>query len=62
MASERYKTKYQLLPMELYNINPSFKEILFGVPQSIFSKKTSIWDEILPVSAKYTKRPLYLWE
>lgn len=60
MVNEKFNTK---TPIKLisYNKKSSINEYLFGVTESLFDKNINV-SNMLPVSMRLSKRPLYLWE
>ena len=67
MAKEKYKIKYHDLPLESYNIGNPLENILFNFSNELSENRSSngivsILNSVLPVSAKFSRMPLYLWE
>lgn len=60
MVNDKYKTK-SLVKLVSYNRKSSFNDYLFGLTESIFDRNINM-SNVIPVSMRLSKRPLYLWE
>lgn len=60
MVNEKFRTKTPV-KLVIYNKKSTINEYLFGMTESLFNRKIQV-SEMLPVSMRLTKRPLYLWE
>jgi len=60
MVTEKYNTKSKVKLVN-YNRKSSFNDYLFGLTESIFDKNINV-SNMIPVSMRLSKRPLYLWE
>lgn len=60
MVNEKYSSKGEVILVPYTKTN-TLSDFLFGASEALFNQKTNI-DSFLPVSIKYSRQPLYLWE
>jgi len=61
MAQNKFGLKSSDIQIVQYNLPSGLGELLFGVSESVFNKKDSI-SSYMPLSSKYPRQPLFVWE
>lgn len=61
MAKQKFNLHSDKLPLVPYSVSGGLNQLLFGVTESIFPNKFNA-ENLVPMSAKFSRQPLFIWE